>query len=85
MPTDLSVFHQRLAEACHLRSLTHHQLCASIGLGGRSEIDFELSGLKAIDIYRLTQIADRLDVSLDWLVGRSNVMSVMEMPEDTVR
>ena len=27
------------------------------------------------------QIADALDVSLDWLIGRSNVMDVMEMPE----
>jgi hypothetical protein len=27
------------------------------------------------------QIADLLDVSVDWLTGRSNVMDVMEMPE----
>jgi hypothetical protein len=27
-------------------------------------------------------IAVALDLSLDWLLGRSNVMSVMEMPED---
>jgi len=37
--------------------------------------------VKAIDIYRFGQIADALDVSLDWLVGRSSVVSVMEMAE----
>jgi hypothetical protein len=30
---------------------------------------------------RLAKVADRLDVSVDWLLGRTNVMSVMEMPE----
>ena len=44
--------------------------------------DFLIQGLKAIDLYRLCQIADRLDVSIDWLLGRSNVMSVIEIPED---
>jgi len=27
--------------------------------------------VKALDVYRLAQIADRLDVSVDWLLGRS--------------
>jgi hypothetical protein len=36
---------------------------------------------RMFDLYRLCQIADVLDVSLDWLTGRSNVMDVMEMPE----
>jgi hypothetical protein len=27
--------------------------------------------VKALDVYRLTQIADRLDVSVDWLLRRS--------------
>jgi hypothetical protein len=35
-------------------------------------IDLEYSGLKVLDIYRLAQIADRLDVSIDWLLGRSD-------------
>jgi hypothetical protein len=40
-----------------------------------------LTGPGAIDLWRLCQIAEVLDVSLDWLTGRSNVMKVMEMPE----
>ena len=51
-------------------------------MGGRREVEFELLGIKAIAIYRLTQIADRLDVSPDCLLGRSNAMSVMEMPDE---
>jgi hypothetical protein len=44
--------------------------------------NLSLSGPGALDFYWLCQIADALDVSLDWLLGRSNVMSAMEMPED---
>ena len=40
-----------------------------------------LSGPGSLDLYRVCQIADALDVSLDWLTGRSNVVDVMEMPE----
>jgi hypothetical protein len=32
--------------------------------------------LRALDLYRVCQIADRLDVSLDWLLGRSEVMEI---------
>ncbi len=42
---------------------------------------FRFIGIEAIDIHRLAQIADVLEVSLDWLMGRSNVMSVPEMPD----
>jgi transcriptional regulator with XRE-family HTH domain len=86
MPTsDFSVFRDRLAEACHMRGMTHENLCSSIGLGGRRTIDILYSGLRALDIERLAQIADRLDVSIDWLLGRTNVMGVMEMPEPPKR
>jgi hypothetical protein len=40
-----------------------------------------LTGAGARDLYRVCQIADVLDVSVDWLTGRSNVMNVTEMPE----
>jgi hypothetical protein len=36
-------------------------------------LHFSLAGPRAIEVYRLCQIADVLDVSLDWLTGRSNV------------
>jgi hypothetical protein len=82
MHTDFSVFRERLAEACRLRDMTHSALCKGIGLSPKKAVDLEYSPLKALDLYRVCQIADKLDVSVDWLLGRSNVMSVMEMPED---
>ncbi len=48
-------------------------------LGSRRSVDLAFSDLKALDIYRLAKIADRLDVSVDWLLGRSDVM---ELPQD---
>ena len=42
----------------------------------RHAIDLEYLGLKCLDIYRLAQIADRLDVSIDWLLGRTSVMAL---------
>jgi hypothetical protein len=83
MQSDFSLFRDRLAEACHLRSITHHKLCASVGLGGHREVDFELSGIKAIDVHRLAQIADRLDVSVDWLLGRTDVMELHKAEKST--
>ena len=53
-------------------------LAANIGLGGRRTVDLEHAGLRALDIYRLAQIADRLDVSIDWLLGRSKTMELRE-------
>ena len=41
-------------------------------MGARRVIDIEYIGLKGLDIHRLAQIADRLDVSIDWLLGRTN-------------
>ena len=78
MQTDFSVFRQRLAEACRVRNMTHDRLCASIGIGGRRAVDLDFAGVRALDIYRLAQIADRLEVSIDWLLGRSDVMEVQK-------
>jgi hypothetical protein len=51
----------------------------SIGLGARRTVDLQsVRVLRALDLYRVCQIADRLDVSLDWLLGRSDVM---ELPQ----
>ena len=59
-----------------MRKMSHEKLCGSVGLGGRRTVDLEISGLRALDMHSLAQIADRLDVSVDWLLGRSNVMKV---------
>ncbi len=82
MRADFSVFRERLAEACRARNMTETKICSQIGLGAKRSLHLALAGPRAIDIYRLCQIADQLDVSVDWLTGRSNVMSVMEMPEE---
>jgi hypothetical protein len=76
MSTDFSVFRDRLAEACRVRGTKPDAVCKRIGLGSRRRVDLAYSGLKALDIYRLAQIADYLNVSVDWLLGRSDVMEV---------
>jgi hypothetical protein len=43
-------------------------------VGPRRIFDLEHSGARVLDIHRLVQIADQLDVSIDWLLGRSDVM-----------
>ncbi len=81
MRTDFALFRERLAEACRARNMTEMKVCSRIGLGAKRAIHLALAGPRAIDVWRLCQIADALDVSLDWLTGRSDVMSVVEMPE----
>jgi hypothetical protein len=76
MPTDFSLFRERMAEACRIRGMTYDAVRRSIGMGGRRTVNLDFAGLRALDIYRLTQIADRLDVSIDWLLGRSDVMEL---------
>jgi hypothetical protein len=82
MRTDFALFRERLAKACSARDTTETKVCSQIGIGSKRAIHLALAGAQAIDVWRLCQIADQLDVSLDWLTGRSNVMSVMEMPEE---
>jgi hypothetical protein len=45
-------------------------------LCGRRALNVHLASLRALDLYRVCQIADRLDVSVDWLLGRSDVMVI---------
>ena len=78
MSTNSNLFRDRFAEACRVRGTTCDAVCRNIGLGSRRRIDLAVSGVKALDIYRLTQIADQLHVSIDWLLGRSDVM---ELPQ----
>ena len=60
---------ERLAEACRIRGTTSDAVCRSIGMGGRRALDVHLVGLRALDLYRVCRIADRLDVSVDWQLG----------------
>jgi len=75
--TDFAVFRDRFAEACRARGMTPEAVYRSIGLGGRRALDVQSVGvLRALDLYRVCQIADKLDVSVDWLLGRSEVMEI---------
>lgn len=77
MRTDFSLFRDRLAEACRVRGMKQDAVYRSIGIGGRRALDVQSVGvLRALDLYRVCQIADHLDVSVDWLLGRSDVMEV---------
>ena len=76
MSTNFSLFRDRFAEACRVRGMTQEAVFRSIGIGGRRVLDLQFAGLRTLDLYRVFQIADRLDVSVDWLVGRSDVMEV---------
>jgi hypothetical protein len=69
--SDPSVFRGRLDESCKSRGTTVSKLLRSIGIGPKRAIAVENSGLRELDIYRLLQTADTLDVSVDWLTGRS--------------
>jgi hypothetical protein len=81
MRTDFSPFCQRLTEARRARDKSEAKICQQIGFSGRRDITLALTGPDGIDLWRLSQIADVLDVSLDWLTGRSKIMDVMETPE----
>ena len=61
--------------------MTQEAVYRSIGMGGRRVLDLQFAGLRALDLYRVREIADRLDVSVDWLVGRSDVMEVPKAME----
>ena len=71
MQSDFAVFREHLAAACRKRRMTPDPLCAAA-------VDLHFAGLRALDVYRLAKIADELDVSVDWLLGRSDMM---EMPK----
>ena len=74
MQSDFTVFRAHLAEACRKRKMSHDPLSAAA-------VDLHFAGLKALDIYRLAQIADHLDVSVDWLLGRSEKMELIKAEE----
>ncbi len=71
MQSDFTVFSEHLAAAWRKRRMAPDPLCAAA-------VDLHFAGLRALDVYRIAKIADDLDVSVDWLLGRSETM---EMPE----
>ena len=65
------LFKEHFREACEAKGTTVEKLLGSIGNGPKKVVAIEVVGLRELDILRLLQIADGLDVSLDWLMGRS--------------
>lgn len=66
------LFKDRLREACKQRGISPLQLGRSIGMPARAAIELRHGSLRSLNSYRLSQLADRLRVSADWLLGRSN-------------
>ena len=66
----MGVFAERLKEAMTTRKMTQLQLAATVGLG-KSSISQYLSGRNIPNTLNLKQIANALDVSVDWLLGRT--------------
>jgi transcriptional regulator with XRE-family HTH domain len=71
-----SIFRERLAEACRIRNMTESELCSGTGMGGQRALELHVAEPQPMDIYRLGQIADGLNVSIDWLLGRSEAMEL---------
>ncbi len=69
--SDFTVLRSKLAAACRKRNVSHDPQ-------SRAAVDLHFAGVRALDIYRLARIADELDVSVDWLLGRTDAM---ELPE----
>ena len=68
MQSNFTVFHEHLQPPV-VSGMHCHPLCAAA-------VDLHFAGVRALDVYRLAKIADTLDVSVDWLLGRSDVMEL---------
>jgi hypothetical protein len=47
-------------------------------------VSLHFAGVRALDIYRLARIADELNVSVDWLLGRSDMMELPKVKAEKV-
>ncbi len=75
MQTDFTVLRAKLAAAYRKRKITNDPR-------SQAAVDLHFAGLRSLDIYQLAAIADQLDVSGDWLLGRSDLM---ELPKENAR
>ncbi len=67
--TDISQFPHRFVDACRARSLSPQQVAERAGLPADAGRDLAMTAIH-LPLYRLCYVADALDVSLDWLLGR---------------
>ena len=71
-------FGVRLRQARTEKNLTQAELAKMLSLG-ESTISFYEANKREPDYETLQKLADLLDVSLDWLLGRSNVKTPIEI------
>jgi len=70
---DKKIFAHRLKSQRELLGLTQKQLAAKIGISERGYQCYEaLSGFKPPSVYLLFTIAEALDISVDYLFGRTS-------------
>jgi transcriptional regulator with XRE-family HTH domain len=67
--TDISQFPHRFVDACKARRLSPQQVAERAGLPADAGRDLATTAVH-LPLYRLCYVADALDVSLDWLLGR---------------
>jgi hypothetical protein len=59
-----------------IRDLPVNTLCHSSGLSSYEADLLGIFGVKALDTFERAQIAGTLDVSVDWLLGRTDQMEL---------
>jgi len=72
MQSNFTVFRANLAAARRERKTPYDPQSTAA-------VELHFAGIRPLDIYRFAGIADELNVSLDWLLGRSDAM---ELPKD---
>jgi hypothetical protein len=82
MQTDFGLFQERLESACSVRHMTVDTLYNSTGISSYEARMLPVLGVSALGIFELTQIAGTLDVSVDWLLGRTDQMELPKPSRD---
>ena len=67
--SDLSLFPSRFDYACRAKRMSPREVAERAGLPGDAGRDLHVTAIH-LPLYRLCFVADALDVSLDWLLGR---------------
>ena len=76
------IFNERLKELRTEKSLTQEQAASEMGLPYRSYQRLEMDGRKT-HYDTLIKIADYYDVSVDWLMGRTDTRAVNRSGPET--
>ncbi len=67
--SDLSLFPSRFDYACRAKRMSPREVAERAGLPSDAGRDLHVTAIH-LPLYRLCYVADALDVSLDWLLGR---------------